>query len=506
MDISVKAHELAYTFIYFYKFRSRKKKDIPLGGIMVVGQDQDIPGGDFSLGQAFRGLVANVGMWARQLASEDIQYVAKCDAVQPTGDLLPWGSSIWEVHGRAHIVNVSHCRHATKRFFPFWELLQIDVIKERLKILGMVLAVPQSYEEVVYMANLLDTTPPQCTDKFKNKKYAFIDVFYDNTTEMLININSNATLNHSSEIFEANILKSGMIIITNKGKFEINYRKRGCFFGEYIEKHPIFHLRGLCEASTEDDEYAEFLLSTDSHGSLYFAGLNGGAIVQEGSMWYVMHRYRKVRLASIQSTYMPIGRQKWSVKKLDSLCTFQKGHRSLVLSICSNDEFTCTDGSCVLLSSRCDLVPDCEDWSDEHFCESVSLPDGYLPNLSPPPPIGFILNVSFSHLELDLKTMTFTMKLIIQLEWYDGRISFLNLREGAFVNTLAMDGERSKSVWVPKLHLSDMTDQGSFSNPAVYVRRQSRGYLSQDGEYTTLTPSVFFFLFIFHCKIKMYEF
>lgn len=459
-------------------------KDIPLGGIMVVGQDQDIPGGDFSLGQAFRGLVAKVGMWARQLAYKDIQSVAQCDTVQLTGDLLPWGSSIWQVHGRAHIVNISDCQYIPKRFFPFFERQQLEVIKERLEILGMMLAVPQSYEEVVYMAKLLNDTPSQCTDKFRNMKYAFIDVFYDNITGTLINMNNNATLNHSSDtIFDRDILKSGMIIITSKGKFKMNYKERGCFFGEYMEKRPIFHLRGLCELSTDDDEYAEFVLSTNDKGSLYFAGLNGGAIIQEGSIWHLIHRYRNVRLASIQSTYLPIGRQKWSLKKQDPLCTLQKRRKSLVLSVCSNDEFTCTDGSCVLLSSRCDLQPDCEDWSDEHFCETVSLPDGYLPSLSPPPPIGFILNISFSHLELDLKTMTFTMKLIIQLAWYDGRISFLNLREGAFVNTLAMDGEGSKAVWVPKLHLSDMTDQGSFSNPVVYVQRQSKGYLHQDGEY-----------------------
>lgn len=458
---------------------------------MTVGQDQDILGGDFSLGQAFRGLVAQVGMWARQLTPKEILDVSKCDAVQPEGDLLPWGSSIWHVQGRAHVVNVSHCQHKSKQFYPFIERLQIHTIRKRLKILGMTLAVPQKHEEIMDMVNVLDNTRSQCSEKFRNRKYAFINVFYDNTTGTLLNMNSNTTLNHSDDVIsEERMLTSGMMSVTNKGKIGRNYKRRGCYFGEYIKQHPIFHLRGLCGASVEGEGYGEFLLSTNSQRALYFVGLSGGAIIQENSMWYLIHRYKNVTLGFTQGKHLPVGRQKWSMNNTDSLCASASGQRSMILSKCTNDEFTCTDGSCVLLSSRCDLEPDCEDWSDEHFCETVALPDGYLSNLPPPPPIGFALNISFSHLEVDLKTMTFSMKINIQLKWYDGRISFLNLRDGTFVNMLPVGGEESTAVWLPNLQLSDMTDQGSFSNPVVYVLKQSKGYLSQDGE---SLPSLFSF-------------
>ena len=48
------------------------------------------------------------------------------------------------------------------------------------------------------------------------------------------------------------------------------------------------------------------------------------------------------------------------------------------------DEYTCSEGSCISLSKRCDLKVDCPDSSDEIGCDKLMLPSEYLPELPPP--------------------------------------------------------------------------------------------------------------------------
>ena len=45
---------------------------------------------------------------------------------------------------------------------------------------------------------------------------------------------------------------------------------------------------------------------------------------------------------------------------------------NLTLSRCRESEFTCDDGSCIPSEQRCDLVQNCEDFTDELGCDTVS--------------------------------------------------------------------------------------------------------------------------------------
>ena len=58
--------------------------------------------------------------------------------------------------------------------------------------------------------------------------------------------------------------------------------------------------------------------------------------------------------------------------------------KKITLSSCRDDEYTCTDGSCINLTQRCDLRVDCLDSSDEVGCEKLVLPTEYMIDLSPP--------------------------------------------------------------------------------------------------------------------------
>ena len=42
--------------------------------------------------------------------------------------------------------------------------------------------------------------------------------------------------------------------------------------------------------------------------------------------------------------------------------------RSMTLTTCFPNKFTCDDGTCVRINQRCNLVVDCPDKSDEKVC------------------------------------------------------------------------------------------------------------------------------------------
>ena len=52
------------------------------GGIWVIGQDQDSPGGGFQAKDSFNGILTEVNIWNRTLGSDEIESFAKdCDSL-----------------------------------------------------------------------------------------------------------------------------------------------------------------------------------------------------------------------------------------------------------------------------------------------------------------------------------------------------------------------------------------------------------------------------------------
>ncbi|XP_061605896.1 neuronal pentraxin-2a isoform X1 [Phyllopteryx taeniolatus] len=70
------------------------------GGVIVLGQEQDIVGGRFDATQAFVGELSQFNMWDRVLRPGDIVGLANCSAYMP-GNVVPWIDANVEVFGGA---------------------------------------------------------------------------------------------------------------------------------------------------------------------------------------------------------------------------------------------------------------------------------------------------------------------------------------------------------------------------------------------------------------------
>ncbi|KAI5619243.1 neuronal pentraxin 2a isoform X1, partial [Silurus asotus] len=70
------------------------------GGVIILGQEQDIVGGRFDATQAFVGELSHFNMWDRVLRHTDISGMANCSAYMP-GNVVPWIDANVEVFGGA---------------------------------------------------------------------------------------------------------------------------------------------------------------------------------------------------------------------------------------------------------------------------------------------------------------------------------------------------------------------------------------------------------------------
>nr|XP_061830310.1 neuronal pentraxin-2-like isoform X1 [Nerophis lumbriciformis] len=73
---------------------------IKSGGVIILGQEQDIVGGRFDATQAFVGEMSQFNMWDRVLRPVDIVGLANCSAYMP-GNVVPWIDANVEVFGGA---------------------------------------------------------------------------------------------------------------------------------------------------------------------------------------------------------------------------------------------------------------------------------------------------------------------------------------------------------------------------------------------------------------------
>ncbi|KAL0993122.1 hypothetical protein UPYG_G00103490 [Umbra pygmaea] len=78
------------------------------GGVIILGQEQDIVGGRFDATQAFVGELSHFNMWDRVLRPLDIMGMANCSSYMP-GNVVPWIDTNVEVLGGASKAALEIC-------------------------------------------------------------------------------------------------------------------------------------------------------------------------------------------------------------------------------------------------------------------------------------------------------------------------------------------------------------------------------------------------------------
>ena len=68
------------------------------GGVLVLGQEQDSPGGHFSAAESFRGQLTRFNIWSRFLNESDVNKVMN-SCLEQIGDVVAWSDFYPGIHG-----------------------------------------------------------------------------------------------------------------------------------------------------------------------------------------------------------------------------------------------------------------------------------------------------------------------------------------------------------------------------------------------------------------------
>ena len=133
------------------------------------------------------------------------------------------------------------------------------------------------------------------------------------------------------------------------------------------------------------------------------------------------------------------------------------------MSACSEDEFTCKDGTCISMNDRCDGKMDCSEGLDEDQCEAITTFGGYNVHLVPPPLYGqakFTINISIiidNIISINENEGEFIVKYTIIRQWFNPQLTFTNLKTDRLQNLLSNDD--TKKMWMPWMTLENIKDK-----------------------------------------------
>ena len=152
------------------------------------------------------------------------------------------------------------------------------------------------------------------------------------------------------------------------------------------------------------------------------------------------------------------------------------------MSGCSEGQFTCSNGDCIMMRERCDEMLNCQNGSDEEDCKTVVLEKSYR-KVAPPALLGvdnevIPADVQVSFTLLDISAIReaqneIDIKFTTQLKWTEPRATYYNLKEDMSQNNL----EKSEAIqlWIPNLIYRNNKDNddimSGFSKSEIKIER-----------------------------------
>ena len=253
---------------------------------------------------------------------------------------------------------------------------------------------------------------------------------------------------------------------------------------------------GLCKGTLYDTRYT---YNWESNKHTYIGIWNGTISYKDGENWLFTSRtdivyFEQVKgrmfgpsstiIAPAASTSLALGT--YNVPMPDDACTRGKDDKTVKLTItnCDDNEFTCFDGNCVPFGQRCNRIIDCPDLSDERDCLILKLDKTTYIKDYPPitvddsyTTIKVRVNVSIEVLKiLDINEVEgdFEVSFRLHTTWYDGRHTYVNLKDEADLNTLT--SSEKEDIWKPFIVFGNTkTQEAVITDEKVIARIGKKG-------------------------------
>lgn len=260
-------------------------------GWVVLGQDQDKPGGGYQADQSFRGRLARVRLWDRRLSPQKVARVVRCDATLDAETVLAWPAAApWRLNGTAQVVKVPRqdlCRPKG----PYLALLSPPMLLSKARNLCNALdshvATPSTAETEAFLSLAGDA----CGGSGPQLWLGASDI--DHEGHWVEEAGHGVTYTNWMVGQPNGLTVEDRAVMTKDGKWMdlsstsfYNY----CAVCSTRNGLPLLvRLRGLCSGLQHDTRYIH-----DGHvlAKPFFRGFSVSNISWDGARWLVMHQAR----------------------------------------------------------------------------------------------------------------------------------------------------------------------------------------------------------------------
>lgn len=437
-------------------------------GVLTLGQEQDLLSGGYELDQCYRGHMAQLNIYSRSLTEQEAKQQATCQELIP-GDIFSSDREEMEVfEASSETMQASDLCGTSLEYVIFPEARRLPQSMLTCKRVGYEIYSPSTRAD----NNLLYNISLQFATKCKSNYHLWIgatDVDEEDVWRKFVN--NEIVKETPFELKEPNggTGENCILMFLPNGRWvdtSCDIEWNACVPCQVDHKAPL-RLRGLC-FSIEAETFFEVLGYKE--GKPYFHGYYGYMVYRNIlGRWEMYDTTASQTIAvmtlSSKDSY-PIGRHYWTLNT--SLCNNLKNSKiQLSISVCSNYEFSCSNGDCIPKEKRCNGNNDCTDFSDEDGCEMIVLPQGYRANQPPDNstgggPIHLSASVRILRVvEISDVRRAISVEMDVELRWQDPRITYLNLGDSLEWNKLTKD--ETSRIWTPRITFPNVYD-GNINN------------------------------------------
>lgn len=188
-----------------------------------------------------------------------------------------------------------------------------------------------------------------------------------------------------------------------------------------------------------------YFLQESTKNFFYWKGLRDSYFKSDQDNWK-LESFLHTESCSLKNAILPIGRNHCIQNKTKQSFPF-------IFTKCNENEFSCSDGTCLPKFARCNNTVECFDESDEESCDTTEKAKGYV-TTKPPPPLknDSLFNISYfvwinNIADIKADDGIAIVDIIIAFLWRDPRLVFWNPAPNEEI--------KCDTIWSPKMAMAN---------------------------------------------------